>query len=309
MIVTTSSSVITCNQETKASQDKEKIQLITALPKTELGFIHVEAAEELGHSLINRNSLQDIELGPMINISRHIVNSLIKLNDGGAETGINPFELYVTYPTLINNFGDMRAIVEVYDYSKTHEGQIEVTFTIDLDIRFLVQETNLGTFSSHDEDKFEITSGIPTIKDKFLFKRFIELNPALKNLRFKDKIKRVDYGWDWDEVGGIGRVELFIENYQNSVIVTYRALKSIYDVIQVTNMPDYSLNRKDATQENMDSIFKTFVVLYNAEWLLGGMIPMEKIHVSYFHGLDIGVVWIDDVIGHILVNMKIILFD
>jgi hypothetical protein len=72
--------------------------------------------------------------------------------------------------------------------------------------------------------------------------------------------------------------------------VTYRALKSIYDVIQVTNMPDYSLNRKDATQENMDSIFKTFVVLYNAEWLLGGMIPMEKIHVSYFHGLDIGVV-------------------
>jgi hypothetical protein len=39
------------------------------------------------------------------------------------------------------------------------------------------------------------------------------------------------------------------------------------------------------------------------------MIPMEKIHVSYFHGLDIGVVWIDDVIGHILVNMKIILFD
>jgi len=198
LLVTSSSSVIACNQEAKQPNDSQnpstkKTQLSLALPKTDLDIIHVESTEKPKEKDQEETpedvETQDQELNTTFNLSTHIVKRLIEIN-GQEKTGVNPFELYVGLPTLINKFGDMKATVEVYNHSKTHEGQIEVTFKIDIDNEYLIRETNLGTFTGEDVDQFMLIDNIPVLKDEFLIKRIIDLNPSLIDSRFKDRIKR-----------------------------------------------------------------------------------------------------------------------
>jgi hypothetical protein len=163
MLVTSASTVVAC-QETKKTPDDnnqkpgEKTELSVALPNTALGFIHIEEAEKEADSLLvgaDSEKVKASEEKAFVNISRAIVKQLMEINTD--KTAVNPFELYVNLPTLINDLGDMKTIVEVYKNSKTHQGQIEVTFSVDIHIRHFVPLRNfdLGADNTSDISKYE----------------------------------------------------------------------------------------------------------------------------------------------------------
>jgi len=180
-------------EPTPDPEPKEKIALSTALPKTTLGFIHIEETEKPDSSLPPEDDEAEIKESDekaFVNIFPYIVRQLIEINGGAEVTQVNPFELYVHLPTLINNFGDMKTIVEVYNTSKTHEGQIEVSFTIDVHAKFFLQQTDLGILPLSHQGIFEMVEGMLTIKETYLFERLKGLNTVLRLPRFANKLRR-----------------------------------------------------------------------------------------------------------------------
>jgi len=230
ILTTASSAVVSCGQEIKKAHDdnnqkpdpnpgegkgdeneggnteepapdpepEEKISIVSAFPETELGFIHIEA-ESLPHF---ENIQKDKEIVSAFNISRQIIKNLLEKNNQGKtaeEANINPFELYVNIPTLIDHQGTMKAIVEVLNSSKTHKGQIEVTFTIDLDIKFLILQTDLGILSLGYSEFFDIVNGRPLITNTYLHDKITMINPQLNKALLDGKIKRKDDSLKWNE--------------------------------------------------------------------------------------------------------------
>jgi hypothetical protein len=187
LLATASSSVISCKQESKSTpKPRRKTQLSEVLTRTDLSTIHVESTPKP-----SRNELVDEKLDVIFNLSRYIITRLIEINDD-EKTGlnINPFELYVDIPTLVNHYGDMRTIVEATDASKIYTGHVEVTFNIDIDSHFIITQSHLGNFYATDETKFELIDGVPIIKDEFLFAEIFRLNPKLADPRFEGKLKK-----------------------------------------------------------------------------------------------------------------------
>jgi len=298
MLATTSSTVIACNHR--------KTPLRAVLPKTELDFLHVESTKrpegEIPEDILEEIPEQKPQEGEQLEVtydfSWPIIKRLLEINQ---KNKINPFELYVNRPTLMNKMGDMKATVAVLDSSKTYEGQIEVTFKVDIDTTFLIRETNLGEFHANDREKFEIVKGVPEIKDDYLVQRLIELNPILNDQRFENKIKRKTDKTPWNEQERTGQVEIIIEGYQGSVIVTYSALQEIHDLIK---NPKLGLAISDAeiiSQEEIERLLIDQLYLLNAEGL--AEIERDRIHIlDYDENFGWGTIAIDKVYGHTLVN-------
>jgi len=334
MLVTSASSVIAC-QETRKSQDDqnqkpdpnpgepgdggdenegggteepnpdpepEKIQLSVALPKTALNFIHIEATEKPAPSLPIRNSFEETEEKAYINISRPIVTKLLEINGGVEKTGVNPFELYVGLPVLVNEFGDMKVTVEVYNRSKTHEGQIEVTFTVDIESKFLIPNTDLGIFHENDETIFEMVEGVPEIKDEYLFNQLRIMNPLLQDPRLENKVKRKEIDVFWDKKEKTGQVEIVIEGYQGSVIITYAAYPEISKLIQDIHLSNTVIAEELATQEYVENLIIDDLYKKNAVGLEN--VAREDIHVNYLLDGEHAFISIDKAFGEIKVYFR-----
>jgi hypothetical protein len=266
MLVTSASTVIACQETKKNSDDNnqkpdpnpgeggneggnteeptpdpepgEKIELSVALPNKALNFIHIEDAEKPASSLPpgDDEEITDPTEKAFVNISRAIVKQLMEINPN--KTAVNPFELYVHLPTLINDFGDMKTIVEVYSTSKTHQGQIEVTFSVDIHLRYFVEylEIDLGDHYREAAGEFEIIEEIPEILDSYLFANVLENNPILNEARFKGRMKRKTPKVEWNKEKMEGSIEVVVEGYQGSIVVTYRAYPEITEYIRNKNL-------------------------------------------------------------------------
>jgi hypothetical protein len=96
-------------------------------------------------------------------------------------------------------------------------------------------------------------------------------------------------------------VEIIIEGYQGSVIVTYSALQEIHDLIK---NPKLGLAISDAeiiSQEEIERLLIDQLYLLNAEGL--AEIERDRIHIlDYDENFGWGTIAIDKVYGHTLVN-------
>jgi len=299
LLVTTSSSVISCTQETKSSQDQhpeptpKKTQLSEVLTQTNLNTIHVESTPKP-----SRSELADEKLEITFNLSRYIINRLLELNNNNEQTGINPFELYVDIPTLINHYGDMRTIVEVIDTSKTHTGHIEVTFNIDIDSKFIITQSHLGNFYATDETKFELIDGVPIIKDEFLFAEIFRLNPKLADPRFEGKLKKKLSTFRWNEDYQTGQVEVILEGYQSSLFIAYTAYTKVQELIRNTNL-GFFLTEGDFTTTKALFINQLYLNNPNMFW-----IEPENINFKYFPEFGRVIVQINNLEGKVAINFK-----
>jgi len=309
MLATSASSVVACQETKKAPDDNhqkpdEKTELSLALPNRALGFIHIEEAdneEEAPSSLVEADNeeVKAEKEKAFVNISRSIVKQLMEINTD--KTAVNPFELYVNLPTLINDFGDMKTIVEVYNTSKTHQGQIEVTFTIDINIRYFVPLRNfdLGAEDSNDISKYEWIEGIPEIIDSYLFKIVFENNPILNEPRFKNRVKRKTPRVEWNKELLQGRLEVVVEGYQGSIVVTYLAGPRIYDYIEENDLGDVVIDEKDMTEEWLAQELIDRLYECNSKTLKD--IERSRIHFEYDNLLGIANLTIDGMIGEYIV--------
>jgi len=227
LLVTASSSVVSYKQETK---QPKKNQLNDVFTQTDLDAIHIESNETS-----SRSKSFNQELKGAFNLSYYIVERLMNLN-GNMQTRINPLELFVRTPTLINNYGDIRTIVEVLHTSKTHIDQVEVVFSVDIEIKFIITQTNLGNFYGTDEEKFELIDGISVMKDETLFTEIIHLNPQLIQPCFKNKLKRKPLIQHCNQATQTGQVGLILKGYQGSVKITYTAYTEIRNLVKNTNL-------------------------------------------------------------------------
>jgi len=311
MLVTSASSVVACQEIKKAPDDNnqkpdpkpgEKTELSVALPNKALNFIHIEEAERPAPSLPPGDDNEEIEKPKekvFVNISRYIVKQLMEINPN--KTAVNPFELYVHLPTLINDFGDMKTIVEVYSTSKTHQGKIEVTFSVDIHIRHFVPLRNfdLGADNTSDISKYELIEDIPEIIDSYLFKIVFENNPILNEPRFKNRVKRKTPRVEWNKEKLQGRIEVIVEGYQGSIMVTYLAGQQIYDYIQENDLGDIVIDEKDMTEEWLAQELIDRLYERNSETLKD--IERSRIHFEYDDLLGVAMLTIDGMIGEYIV--------
>jgi len=295
LLVTASSSVISCKQEAKSTpKPRRKTQLSEVLTRTDLSTIHVESTPKP-----SRNELVDDKLDVIFNLSRYIITRLIEINDD-EKTGlnINPFELYVDIPTLVNHYGDMRTIVEATDASKNYTGHVEVTFNIDIDSHFIITQSHLGSFYAADETKFDLIDDAPTIKDEFLFAEIFRLNPKLADSRFEGKLQKVPKTFKWDEKTKTGQIEFILEDYQGSILINYTAYSQIQELVKNTDLGTYVTDQDSTTDENF-LIGQLYLKNPDLIW-----IDRENIHVEYFPEIEKATVWIDNLEDQVEINFK-----
>jgi len=330
MLVTSASTVIACQETKKNSDDNnqkpdpnpgeggneggnteeptpdpepgEKIELSVALPNKALNFIHIEDAEKPASSLPpgDDEEITDPTEKAFVNISRAIVKQLMEINPN--KTAVNPFELYVHLPTLINDFGDMKTIVEVYSTSKTHQGQIEVTFSVDIHLRYFVEylEIDLGDHYREAAGEFEIIEEIPEILDSYLFANVLENNPILNEARFKGRMKRKTPKVEWNKEKMEGSIEVVVEGYQGSIVVTYRAYPEITEYIRNKNLGGVVVHEGEHDdawyiEEIMNRLYE-----HNREWM--AEIDRQRVTIAHHPILGTARIWIEGTYGEVVVS-------
>jgi len=180
MLVTTSSSVIACNQATKSIPEDNRTLLRVAITNNSLGLIQTETPPK---------KIELIKMAQPVDLAPYILERLVELNGGKEAIEFNLLDLVVAQPILINNFGDMKTTITVLDRSETHTGSVDVYFSIVIDNEALILQPDLGIFNESQDDLFVVESnGVIKMKSQAVKNQIIAVNPHLAEDRFAEQI-------------------------------------------------------------------------------------------------------------------------
>jgi len=250
LFVTSSSSVISCSQNTKNVSDKQqsetendendsdKMPLRAAIANNNLGLIKIGSQPNYD-SESQPDQKEFIETDWTFNLTPQILKRLVALNGQEAIT-FNPFDLVIAKPILINKFGDMKTTITVLDRSLTHTGSVDVYFSVIIGSKHLIRQTHLGIYGQDQwEELFDFDPhGKATMREVAIKEKIIAFNPHLAEPRYAEHLKVKSDSYTWDETHHRGSVDVYFDNYADTITVTY-------ELIPLINLQDYNWNLGD----------------------------------------------------------------